>query len=130
MVDLAQAQEREEFLRMKYCALLKEKGTIVWTRVMNSVFMCMSWICVFVYMCVMLCVSMHNLIRPAGQTKKFETSEVSEGSAVTLVSFGETMVVMDMCVCVHMCVHMLCVNLDLLTLTIQVLSIILETVPD
>ena len=55
---------------------------------------------------------------------------MSEGSAVTLVSFGETMVVMDMCVCVHMCVHTLCVNLDLLTLTIQVLSIILETVPD
>ena len=25
VVDLAQAQEREEFLRKKYCALLKEK---------------------------------------------------------------------------------------------------------
>eukprot|EP00731_Ephydatia_muelleri_P036976 Em0368g4a len=32
------------------------------------------------------------------QTKKFEISEVSEGSPVTLVSFGETTVVMDSCV--------------------------------
>ena len=57
MVDLAQAQEREEFLRKKYCALLKEKGTIVWTRVvfMNSVFMCMS---VDRCVCVMLHVNL------------------------------------------------------------------------
>ena len=48
VVDLAQAQEREEFLRKKYCALLKEKGTIVWTRVMNNVFILCLWICIFV----------------------------------------------------------------------------------
>ena len=52
------SSEREEFLRKKYCALLKEKGTNVWTRVMNSVWICMSVdMCVCVHACDVACES-------------------------------------------------------------------------
>ena len=58
MVDLAQAQERVEFLRMKYCALLKENEQLRGPELRTVCLYVSLWtvdMCVCVHACDVAC---------------------------------------------------------------------------